>query len=378
MTQKRILVISSPDDVHARAVAYVIRAKGHICEELYCVDYPTLATITLKASNHITAPQSVVRYTGEGFNAVNVNDKFDTIWLRRRQIPELPLSMHPGDREVALRQCDRCLSDLIAGLDGPDVFWVNPLECDNTSNLKMYQLRRAERAGLTIPDTLVSNDPDEIREFIARCGGKAIHKLLQNAVWKSKNDEKTFGCYTTPITCDDLPKDAALRLSPGIFQPLLKKQFEARVACFGEYLMALQIDSQSDDRARIDWRAGQRFIDMKPYILPEAIAQGIRRFLRSTRFTFAALDFIVTPDGEHIFLEANPNGQFLWMEDRTEMPVLNVFSDYLIAAHTDFHPQADKPQFTWFQFKEIWNGGLREEARKHVPASSPMSVPDYV
>jgi glutathione synthase/RimK-type ligase-like ATP-grasp enzyme len=376
MSQKRVLIISYPYDIHARAVAYAIRARGHICEEFYCADYPSLTTITLKVSTRTERDRlgSIARYLNGSFNVAS--DTFDTIWLRRRRAPWLPPSMHPGDREVAARQCDYCLSDLIASLDGPGVFWVNPFERENTSQLKIYQLRHAVQAGLAIPETLVSNDPDEIRDFITHCGGIAIHKLLQNAAWKSQEGERIFACCTTPVTCNDLPKDAILRLSPGIFQPLLDKQFEVRVACFGDHLMALQIDSQSDDRARIDWRVGQWFVDMKPYDLPEDVAHNIRRFLHATGLAYAALDFIVTQSGEHIFLEANPQGQFLWMEDRAGMPVLDVFSQYLIAGEKEFRPESGDAPITWSQFKEVWEGGLKESIHQHVTVGEAVSVPD--
>jgi len=187
MSKKRVLIISYPYDTHARAIAYAIRAKGHICEELFCADYPSLTTISLKASNKTGSHGSIIHQDNSGFEITN--DAFDTIWLRRRREPWLPTSMHPGDREVALRQCDCSLSDLIAALDGPSVFLVNHFEREHATNLKLYQLRQAVRAGLTIPETLINNSPEEIREFIARCGGTAIHKLQRNAAWKSKEDE---------------------------------------------------------------------------------------------------------------------------------------------------------------------------------------------
>jgi hypothetical protein len=106
-------------------------------------------------------------------------------------------------------------------------------------------------------------------------------------MWKSQDAEQLFTCFTSPVTADDLPSDSMLRLCPGIFQPMLKKEFEVRVACFGTYLIALRIDSQSDDRARIDWRAGQQYVDMRPHVLPEGVEQGIRRFLDSTGLAHA-------------------------------------------------------------------------------------------
>jgi hypothetical protein len=117
---------------------------------------------------------------------------------------------------------------------------------------------------------------------------------------------------------------------------------------------------------------------MKPYTLPEHITQGIHRFLHATGLAYASLDFIVDEGGEHIFLEANQQGQFLWMEDRAGMPVLDVFSQYLIAGQTDFRPQPCDAEVTWLQFKEIWEAGLKNTIHKHALARDVVSVPDYV
>jgi hypothetical protein len=376
MQQKRVLIISSVSDIHARAVAYAIRAKGHLCEEVYGGDFPTLTAISLRASNHNGASWRLSRESDLGPDIEGTS--FDSIWLRHREPPTLPLSMHPGDREVAIRQCDRAFSELVAALHSSRVFWVNPFERENVSSLKAYQLREAERAGLTIPETLVSNNPEEIKEFIAHCGGVAIHKLLYAAVWKPREGDQLLASFTSPVSCSDLPADATLRLCPGIFQPLLKKRFEVRVACFGNYLVSLQIDSQSDERARMDWRAGQWWVDMKPYNLPEGIAAGIRRFLGSTGLAHASLDFIVDDDGEHIFLEANTKGQFLWMEERAGLPMLDIFSEYLIAGERDFDAKSIGTPITWSQFKSAWEGGLKQVIERHAPASSMLIVPDYI
>lgn len=374
MSAKRILIISDPMDLHARAVGYAIRAKGHLCEELYFPDFPTLATITLKVSNQNGDFDPVVRHVLSDFDFTN--HKFDTIWLRRWHEPWLPPVMHPGDQEVATRQCDRVLKDFLSALDKPGVFWVHHFEQDSTFLLKAFQLREAVRAGLTIPETVISNDPAEIREFIERCGGVAAHKLLQHAVWKSHDGETVFACYTSPVTVDDLPQDDTLRLSPAIFQTLLEKQFEIRVACFGDHLISLQIDSQTDEHARFDWRANQFKLQMKPYALPEEVAQAIRRFLHATGMTCTSLDFVVTPGGEHIFLEANPQGQFLWMEDRTGLPLLNAASEFFIAGSREFHPDPANPHVSLPQFLEVWEGGLKEAAQQHVLVNKTMSVPE--
>jgi hypothetical protein len=283
--------------------------------------------------------------------------------------------MHPGDREIATHHCSRFLNDFVTTLDGPDVFWVNHYQRESTYVLKLYQLREAKRAGLVVPRTLVGNDPGEIRKFIESCGGVAAHKMVQLASWKS-DEANRYACYTSPVTSADLPDDDTLRLCPAILQPLLEKRFEVRVACFGDCLVALKIDSQADERARTDWRRGQWYVDMVPYALPDTIARGIRSFLRSTGMVSASLDFIVTPDGEHVFLEANPQGQFLWMEDRAGLPLLDIVSDFLITGDPRFQYNCDSPKVRFAQFAEVWENGLREQTQEHVCERTVRIVPD--
>ena len=36
---------------------------------------------------------------------------------------------------------------------------------------------------------------------------------------------------------------------------------------------------------------------------------------------FGAIDLRVTPDGEHVFLEVNPAGEYLFISERTGQPI---------------------------------------------------------
>lgn len=44
---------------------------------------------------------------------------------------------------------------------------------------------------------------------------------------------------------------------------------------------------------------------------------------------FGALDFLVRPSGEWVFLEINPNGQWAWIEDKTGLPIAAAIADAL-------------------------------------------------
>jgi hypothetical protein len=46
---------------------------------------------------------------------------------------------------------------------------------------------------------------------------------------------------------------------------------------------------------------------------------------------FGSIDMIVTPDGEHVFLEVNPNGQFDWVARRAGLPIYEALAALLLA-----------------------------------------------
>lgn len=375
-TPRRILIVSEADDPHAIAVAWALRRKGHVCEMLFTPDFPTCLGLSMgigaDGSGH-----TLMR--GPGIDDVDQSAPFDTIWLRRPGGAELPEDMHPGDRVVASRQCEAFLAAAVAFLDqGAGTFWVNPLWTDATSRRKPTQLRAARKAGLTIPETLFSNDPVEIREFLRKHGGTVAHKLLEPASWLAEDEEgaHVFAAYTVPVSEEQLPDDETLRLCPGIFQPFVDKAFEIRVSAMGDFLVAARIDSQSDTRAATDWRVGQLHVDMDPYELPDEIARGCRRLMRDLGLAAGALDFIVTPGGEHVFLEVNPQGQFLFLETRAGLPLLDMWSEFLAVGTLDFRWRDDHPVVRFSEFIPFWKETWAAEAGRHARSRNPLGAPD--
>ncbi len=51
------------------------------------------------------------------------------------------------------------------------------------------------------------------------------------------------------------------------------------------------------------------------------------RLMKALKINFGAIDMILTPEGEYVFLEVNPNGQWGWIEKLTGMPISQVIDD---------------------------------------------------
>jgi glutathione synthase/RimK-type ligase-like ATP-grasp enzyme len=121
-------------------------------------------------------------------------------------------------------------------------------------------------------------------------------------------------------------------LAPNMFQPYIDKAFELRCVVIGETVFCARINSQADDLTRKDWRAGKRGHEI--FALPEHVAAAILRLMASFRINFASIDMIVTPEGEFVFLELNPNGQWLWLEHELGLPLVSSMADLLTTYHT--------------------------------------------
>ena len=220
---------------------------GATVHEWIVTDFPEQAALSLDYGVGIESSARI------GDWAFDVADSpFDAVWNRRWiRSANLP-SVHPDDRKFA---SDECLSALTGALDlvAPEAFWVNPALASRQAAEKTRQLRYASGCGLTIPDTLITNDPARLRAFAERHGGQVIYKSMNNMAWMSA-DGASRTLYTTALYADDLANDAALRLCPGLYQPNIKKDHEVRATFIGETCYAARIDSQSMDVAAQDWR----------------------------------------------------------------------------------------------------------------------------
>jgi glutathione synthase/RimK-type ligase-like ATP-grasp enzyme len=220
------------------------------------------------------------------------------------------------------------------GLIAPDAFWVNPADAAINAGYKMLQHRSAVVLGLKAPDTLYSNDPRQIRAFIQRHGGEIVYKPLRGLPWQG--EKSILMSFTSRLTEDQLVEDDLLRSAPGIYQQMIPKAFELRVTVMGHCILAAQISSQDTERGRLDWRRAPEEIKAKPFDLPPNIADLCHLLMAKLGIVFGCFDFIVTPDGDYVFLEVNEAGQFLFLEQDTNLPLLDCFSDFLLDGRADF------------------------------------------
>jgi glutathione synthase/RimK-type ligase-like ATP-grasp enzyme len=265
------------------------------------------------------------------------NPVFDVVWRRRPAFVVDRDTLHPADRAFAESECGMFRRSLLR-LIAPSAFWVNPPEGAALAGSKILQHETARKVGLSMPETLFTNSPKEIRQFL-RHGRKVIYKPLSESGWMDRDSR--FLSYTALLTEETLVSDAILRQTPGIFQELVPKAYELRITAMGTHVLAAKVLSQETEKGKLDWRQSYDELRFEPTNLPPEIEALCRALLAALGIVFGCFDFIVTPQGEYIFLEVNEMGQFLFVERYCGLPLLDAFSEFLLQGKVDFEWSPD-------------------------------------
>lgn len=375
---KRILIYAVVGDIHARAVAEAIRLKGHQPTLWFTADFPAQQRLSI----HIDAKgKTTFGLSGADLDAtieLPVSGSvmpdcrcFDTIWHRRGSQPVLSEAISKLDREVANKEAVGFLRGFSMML-GHSGFWVNPYTQDYFT-CKPTQLRYARMSGFSIPPTLFSNDPAHIRKFLSQHGESVIYKIARPAQWET-SDGNYVATYSARLHTSSLPDDETLALMPGIFQAEVPKKYELRVVCLGDFITGILIDSQANILTATDWRNCQALAKMEKYSISDDIVRKCRKLMRKLNLVFCCMDLVVTPADEVVFLEVNPQGQFLWMELRTGIPVLDMFTEFLIHGARDFQWNSEHDIIRLEQIgNDVYDELMNRDSEKHLCGPSPIT-----
>ena len=242
-----------------------------------------------------------------------------SVWYRRpvSSIPHVDIT-DEEDRKFVISECH----DTLAGLwKLIDCFWVSHPECLARAESKILQLREANQIGFHVPKTLITSEPSCISGFYEQNQRAIIYKPLRHS--RFTREGKFSLLYTNLVTVEQAAEFDLVKHSPSLFQPYISKKLELRVTVVGESVFAAEIHSQSVNDAKIDWRkVDSRYIKHIPHQLPLDLESKCVSLVKKMGLSFGAIDLILTPEGDYVFLEINPNGQWAWIQQLC--PVLDI------------------------------------------------------
>jgi len=250
-----------------------------------------------------------------------------SIWYRRVRSPASPSGCEETVHKYVVNEAYIALRG-IASAHFTGCRWMSPPAKIETAEMKPYQLHIAKRLGFSIPSTIISSDPLAIQDFFLRHEGNVIAKPVRSGYIETS--EGAFGIYTRKLGRKDIVMLETALPCPIIVQKEIPKEFDIRVTVVGNKIFAVAIDSKGDPHAKIDWRRTENvYLPHQIHELPDRIKYLLITLTRELGLSFAAIDLVLNQEGKYFFLEVNPSGQWLWVEDKTGFPISDAVADWL-------------------------------------------------
>jgi ATP-grasp ribosomal peptide maturase len=313
MTEERpVLVVTEADDVTADMVIAELNRRDVPVARFNPADIGEDLTVSARFGARPAQAAGRVRTPSRDVPLHRVR----SVYWRRPRWPRFP---HLGDDDArfAAAQVRYGLGGILYALDEP--LWVNHPLRNAAADYKPAQLALAERLGLMVPPTLVTNDPDEARAFIV----EHEHVVFKTLRWTPyRRDGVPVTGWAEPVMPFEI--DASVCVTPHLFQARVHKTADVRVLVVGRRLFAVRIES-----GLLDWRKDYSALSYSVVDLPDQVSKALLAYLDHYGLVSGSFDFAVDTHGGHWWLELNPNGQWGWLEEKTGLEMSAAFADLL-------------------------------------------------
>jgi hypothetical protein len=306
----QIAIFSLKDEVHGLVVQDALRKRGVRCHYVATNDLLSQGGLTWSD----TGTARLRSDEGEWFDV----EALSAIWWRRANHEQLP---HPSvERAEALRLAtaewrSALLGALLTDFHG---VWINDPHAGRRAEHKIVQLAAARSVGLRIPPTYIGQDPAALRAFAE------VH-ALDRLVIKKVQGTLEISLLTVPMTREDLNDDESIRLCPAIYQGEAPGRRHLRVHVFGERVIAVEIESEA-----LDWRP-KIDVPMREFELDALHRERLTALNRTLGLEMSIMDAKLDDDGDLVWLEANPQGAFLFAEVLAGVDITGALCDFLLA-----------------------------------------------
>jgi glutathione synthase/RimK-type ligase-like ATP-grasp enzyme len=311
-----ILIVTNREDFTADWLIVELERRGTPFVRFNTEDYParTRVSWTDNGLQHLKTERAALDLS-----------EVASVWYRR-PVPPAPSNWETRDRAIwAIGEAREVLAGLWRSLD---TLWVNHPDKNRLASSKLHQLRIAPGLGFTVPSTLVSNDPSAVRAFMqSHPTGVVCKPVLQGRLEFADAPGIFFTSELQPGAEGSLDE---LGPEPYLFQEHVPKRYDVRVTVIDGEPFAARIESQQTEKGRVDWRrAGATGAPHSIEDLPTDVAQRCVDLVDDYGLRFGAIDLVRRSDGEYVFLELNPNGQWAWVEQLTGLRLRARLADLL-------------------------------------------------
>ncbi len=292
---KKILVITSSIDY---TVDYIINKYGHDCN-------------FFRFNTDLFSEYSIA-LTNEGFTIKSETYEIDSasisaVYYRKPTLPDLN-DYDNKYKGMMMKDILHVIEGLVEQLDCKIL--TSPYILRKAEN-KAYQMNVAKQIGFTIPEYLITNSQNMVKEFI---NDNRMYIIKPLSVGRIINDDKAIFFQTN--TLDGVSEFHNIELSPIFIQEYIEKDYEIRLTVIEDDFYPVMINSTN----AIDWRKEDSINRYSLVEIPREIKEMCQLLMQELELSFGAFDFIVHKEVFY-FLEVNPNGQWLWLESELDLDI---------------------------------------------------------
>lgn len=236
-----------------------------------------------------------------------------TRMMDEQLLPELRLE---APNSVARQRAQAATLGLTNWMEVASARVVNRASCMASNDSKPFQSQLIRSYGFSLPETLISNDAQEVLDFRAQ-HGRVIFKSISSC-----------RSIVRELRDDDLPRLTQLRACPVQFQQRLEGR-DVRVHVVGSEVFATAADSSAADYryAAHDGAAAR----LSPFELDDELAQRCLRLSAGLGLLFSGIDLKLAPDGRAYCFEVNCCPGYSYFEGNTGQPISRALARLLAA-----------------------------------------------
>ncbi|WP_436776105.1 ATP-grasp ribosomal peptide maturase [Yinghuangia sp. YIM S09857] len=311
--ERPVWVVTQADDSTADLVILELHRRGVPVVRFDSGDFPHSLSVTGEIGGQ------GVGWRGSLATASRTSalDRVRALYYRRPSGFSYP-ALSSQDAKFATAQARYGLGGIVASL--PGCLYVNHPHRIGDAEFKPAGLASAVACGFSVPRTLVTNEPEAAKAFAQR-HAPVLFKPLWCSAWQ---DVRGDWCApaVAPVTAEAIDEQVSSTMH--LFQEVVRKSGDIRTTVIGDRVFSVLIESEL-----LDWRDNYDALAYRVIDTPGRVRTCIDRYMRSFGLVFGAFDFAYTAEGEWIFLECNPSGQFAWLEPRTGLRMVAALADLL-------------------------------------------------
>lgn len=236
-------------------------------------------------------------------------------YMRPHDTQQLPVIERAGHGSPVWHHAASIDDALYSWAEMTPALVVNRPAAMASNNSKPYQASHIQALGFAIPETLITTDPQAVREFWSQ-HGKVIYKSISG-----------IRSIVSRLSSDQLERLENVRWCPTQFQQHISGN-DYRVHVIGEDVFACEIISAADDY-RYAARRGVA-VEIRSYTLPGDIADRCRALTISMGLSVVGVDLRCTPDGRWYCFEVNPSPAFTYYQEATDQPIDEAIAHLLL------------------------------------------------